>query len=120
MVSASELTSCWPPLLLHQVRHVGVRSPTFIFFFYLEILAGEFGNYLEFFGMLGPESVPLVGLLHSGWHRNGVQLEIHVTFPTQRAAVEQVLQKLEELKAYGAHKTESPRTYSVGTNYSKW
>ena len=66
-------------------------SSTLIFFFYLEILAGKFGNYLDLFGMLGPMAVPLEELLHSGWHRSGVQLEIYVTSPTKYAVVEQVL-----------------------------
>jgi len=87
---------------------MGVGSLTFICFFYLQILAGEFANCLDIFGMLGPVAVPLEELTHSNWHRSGVQLEIYVTSPTQHATVEQDLQKLdamEDLKAYDAHKT---------------
>lgn len=82
-------------MLLHQVRRVGVGSPTLIFLFYLEILAGEFGNYLDLFGMLDPMAVPLEELVHSSWHRSGIQVEIYVVSPRQGAAVEQVLQKLD-------------------------
>lgn len=64
MVGTSELISCRPPLLLHQVRYVGVSCPILIPFFYLEILTGEFHNYSDLFGMLGPLSVLLEELLH--------------------------------------------------------
>lgn len=75
-VGASELVSCWPPLLHRQVGHVGVGSPMFTFFFYLEVWAGECGNYLDFFGALGLVALPLEELLQAGWHGSVIQLEM--------------------------------------------
>lgn len=106
-VGASELSSCWPPLLLHQVGHVGVGSPAFTFFFYLEVWAVEFGNYLDFFGVLGLVAVPLEELLQAGWHRSGIQLEMSR------------MDGMEEIRAYSARKTESLWTYPVSPNCPK-
>lgn len=98
VVGTSELISCWPPLLLHRVRHVGVSCPILISFFYLEILTGEFRNYSDLFVMLGPVSVLLEELLHSSWHRSGIQPGACVTPHAQRAAVQQHLQRLEAME----------------------
>lgn len=61
-------------------------------------MPGEFGNYLDLFGMLGPVSVLLEELLH----RSGLQLETCVTPHTQCAAGEQDLQRLDAMEEHQA------------------
>lgn len=73
VVGTSELISCWPPLLLHQVRHLGASCPMLISFFYLEILTAEFGNWicLGCWGRVCPAWGVTAQQLGQEWHRVG-------------------------------------------------